>query len=95
MNPKLKARLDETSEDFLEEHRRRAMYFIRSNDGEMDVIMLKSRMAVNYKFLSKVINDEVLFELSSPTREININTLRISLTEYAEKYYINKVLKNK
>lgn len=86
MNKELRSKLDETSEKFLEDLKLRSISYIKMySENKMPVIILKSRLGVNYKYLSRILSDKNYFELNSPTKIININTLAVKLTEASKK----------
>lgn len=90
---KVRIACEMASEQYLEDLKiKSAAFFLQTNCDTMPVLKLKSYLGINYLYLSKILNDELYFSLSSPIKEFSIDDIDVTITQYAKHHVYKRLL---
>lgn len=93
MNNKLRIACENASEQYLEDLKiKSAAFFMQTDQDSMPVLKLKSYLGINFKYLSKILNDELYFSLSSQLKEPLVDDITITITKYAKHQVYKRIL---
>lgn len=94
MNKEMRNVLDKVSEDFLEEMKLKAIAHIKMYGEEpIPLLILKSRLGINYKFLSKILEDESYFEVESSELILDVSTMSVKVSDYGRIKFLKSKIK--
>lgn len=92
MNPVNQA-CRQASQDYIENLRLKSVgLFLQNDTNSMPLLKLKSYLGINFKYLAKVVDDELYFTLSAPLSDSSVENISISVSQFGKHQFYKKVL---